>query len=76
MIFLDELRNFDDSMTAEDKVKATCEYLKEMKDAYEVCIKGLEKEISECKSENEKLSEQITSLKSRVAALETKVAEL
>lgn len=64
-----------DSMTTEDKVKAICEYLKEMKDANEVCIKGLEKEISECKSENEKLSEQITSLKSRVSKLETKVAD-
>ncbi len=70
MIFLDELRNFDDSMSTEDKVKAICEYLKEMKDAYEVCIKGLEKEISECKSENEKLQSRVSKVEARVTALE------
>ena len=69
MIFLDNLRKFDGDSTADDKAEMIWEYLKEMKDVYEASFKNFEGEIKAA-------SDEITSLKSKISALQTSLADL
>ena len=45
MIYLEELRAFEENMSADEKVNSVLDYLKNMKDSYEAYLKGLEQRL-------------------------------
>ena len=52
MLYLDELREFEENASADEKAKVILDYLKNMKDSYEAYFKTLEKRIEELENGN------------------------
>jgi len=53
MIYLEDLREFDENMNSDEKLKVVLDYLKTMKDSYEAYLKGLEQRIEKLEKESE-----------------------